>query len=36
MGKTARVPVAVIRGLGVVGEGTARDLVMPAEQDLFR
>jgi coenzyme F420-0:L-glutamate ligase/coenzyme F420-1:gamma-L-glutamate ligase len=36
MGKTARVPVAVIRGLDVVGDGSARDLVMPAEQDLFR
>jgi coenzyme F420-0:L-glutamate ligase/coenzyme F420-1:gamma-L-glutamate ligase len=35
-GKTARVPVAVIRGLDVTGEGSARELVMPAEQDLFR
>ena len=36
MGKTERVPVAVVRGLDVQGEGTARELVMPPEQDLFR
>ena len=36
MGKTDRVPVAVIRGLAVAGDGDARDLVMPTEQDLFR
>ena len=36
MGKTARVPVAVVRGLDVLGEGTASELVMPPEQDLFR
>jgi coenzyme F420-0:L-glutamate ligase/coenzyme F420-1:gamma-L-glutamate ligase len=36
MGKTERVPVAVVRGLHVVGEGTAADVVMPPEQDLFR
>jgi coenzyme F420-0:L-glutamate ligase/coenzyme F420-1:gamma-L-glutamate ligase len=36
MGKTARVPVAVIRGLDLAGEGSAQELVMPAEQDLFR
>jgi coenzyme F420-0:L-glutamate ligase/coenzyme F420-1:gamma-L-glutamate ligase len=36
MGKTERVPVAVVRGLDVRGEGTARELVMPPEQDLFR
>ena len=36
MGKTERVPVAVVRGLDVDGEGTAADLVMPPEQDLFR
>lgn len=36
MGKTERVPAAVVRGLRAAGEGRARDLVMPAEQDLFR
>jgi coenzyme F420-0:L-glutamate ligase/coenzyme F420-1:gamma-L-glutamate ligase len=36
MGKTGRVPVAVVRGVDAAGEGTARDLVMPSEQDLFR
>jgi coenzyme F420-0:L-glutamate ligase/coenzyme F420-1:gamma-L-glutamate ligase len=36
LGKTGGVPAAVIRGVDVRGEGTARDLVMPAERDLFR
>jgi coenzyme F420-0:L-glutamate ligase / coenzyme F420-1:gamma-L-glutamate ligase len=36
MGKTAGTPAAVIRGVDARGEGTARDLVMPAERDLFR
>jgi coenzyme F420-0:L-glutamate ligase/coenzyme F420-1:gamma-L-glutamate ligase len=36
MGKTERVPVAVVRGLDASGEGTGQDLVMPAELDLFR
>ncbi len=36
MGKTAGIPAAVIRGVDASGEGTARDLVMPAERDLFR
>jgi coenzyme F420-0:L-glutamate ligase / coenzyme F420-1:gamma-L-glutamate ligase len=36
MGKTSRVPAAIVRGLDVGGEGTARDLVMPADRDLFR
>ena len=36
LGKTAGVPAAVIRGVDAHGEGTARDLVMPAERDLFR
>jgi coenzyme F420-0:L-glutamate ligase/coenzyme F420-1:gamma-L-glutamate ligase len=36
MGKTADVPVAVVRGLDVRGDGKARDLVMPPERDLFR
>jgi coenzyme F420-0:L-glutamate ligase / coenzyme F420-1:gamma-L-glutamate ligase len=36
MGKTAGVPAAIVRGLVLEGEGTARELVMPAERDLFR
>ena len=36
MGKTAQVPAAIVRGLDVAGNGSARDLVMPAERDLFR
>jgi coenzyme F420-0:L-glutamate ligase / coenzyme F420-1:gamma-L-glutamate ligase len=36
MGKTAAVPAAIVRGLDVVGEGRATDLVMPPERDLFR
>ena len=36
MGKTRRVPAAIVRGLDVAGDGSARDLVMPAERDLFR
>ena len=36
MGKADGNPVAVIRGLDVVGEGTANELVMPASRDLFR
>jgi coenzyme F420-0:L-glutamate ligase/coenzyme F420-1:gamma-L-glutamate ligase len=35
-GKTRGVPAAIVRGLAVGGEGTAQDLVMPAERDLFR
>jgi coenzyme F420-0:L-glutamate ligase / coenzyme F420-1:gamma-L-glutamate ligase len=36
LGKTDRVPAAVIRGVAALGEGSARDLVMPPERDLFR
>ena len=36
MGKTAGVPVAIVRGLELAGEGVARDLVRAAELDLFR
>jgi coenzyme F420-0:L-glutamate ligase/coenzyme F420-1:gamma-L-glutamate ligase len=36
LGKTDDVPAAVIRGVDARGEGRARDLVMPAERDLFR
>jgi coenzyme F420-0:L-glutamate ligase / coenzyme F420-1:gamma-L-glutamate ligase len=36
MGKTAGIPAAIVRGLTLTGDGTAQDLVMPAERDLFR
>jgi len=36
LGKTAGTPAAVIRGLDARGEGSARELVIPAERDLFR
>lgn len=36
MGKLARIPAAVVRGLEAAGDGRARDLVMPPERDLFR
>jgi coenzyme F420-0:L-glutamate ligase / coenzyme F420-1:gamma-L-glutamate ligase len=36
MGKTAGVPAAIVRGLTLSGDGKARDLVMPADRDLFR
>jgi coenzyme F420-0:L-glutamate ligase/coenzyme F420-1:gamma-L-glutamate ligase len=35
-GKTRDVPAAVIRGVDLRGGGSGRDLVMPAERDLFR
>ena len=36
LGKTAGIPAAVIRGAEVRGEGSARELVMPPERDLFQ
>jgi coenzyme F420-0:L-glutamate ligase/coenzyme F420-1:gamma-L-glutamate ligase len=35
-GKLDGVPVAVVRGLEAAGEGSARELVMPRDRDLFR
>ena len=35
MGKLAGVPAAVVRGLEVRGLGSARELVMPSERNLF-
>ena len=35
-GKLDGVPVAIVRGLELEGDGSARDLVMPAHRDLFR
>jgi coenzyme F420-0:L-glutamate ligase / coenzyme F420-1:gamma-L-glutamate ligase len=36
IGKTNGIPAAIVRGTDVRGEGSARDLVIPAERDLFR
>lgn len=36
MGKTARIPAAIVRGLELRGDGSAQDLVMPADRDLFQ
>jgi coenzyme F420-0:L-glutamate ligase / coenzyme F420-1:gamma-L-glutamate ligase len=36
MGKTDGIPAAIVRGLELAGDGNARDLVMPADRDLFR
>jgi coenzyme F420-0:L-glutamate ligase / coenzyme F420-1:gamma-L-glutamate ligase len=36
MGKTDRIPAAIVRGLALEGDGRARDLVIPPERDLFR
>ena len=35
LGKLDRVPVAIVRGLDVAGDGSAREIVMPAERNLF-
>jgi coenzyme F420-0:L-glutamate ligase / coenzyme F420-1:gamma-L-glutamate ligase len=36
LGKARGVPAAIVRGLELSGEGSARELVMPADRDLFR
>jgi coenzyme F420-0:L-glutamate ligase/coenzyme F420-1:gamma-L-glutamate ligase len=36
LGKTSGVPAALIRGYDASGDGSARELVMPEERDLFR
>ena len=36
MGKTARTPAVIVRGLRLEGGGRGRDLVRPAAEDLFR
>jgi coenzyme F420-0:L-glutamate ligase/coenzyme F420-1:gamma-L-glutamate ligase len=36
MGKADSVPVAVIRGLDLEGDGRATDLIRPPEEDMFR
>lgn len=36
LGKARRVPAAIVRGIDVRGDGSAAELVMPRERDLFR
>jgi coenzyme F420-0:L-glutamate ligase / coenzyme F420-1:gamma-L-glutamate ligase len=36
MGKTRRVPAVIVRGLRMAGDGSGRDLIRPAGEDLFR
>jgi coenzyme F420-0:L-glutamate ligase/coenzyme F420-1:gamma-L-glutamate ligase len=36
MGKSDAIPVAVIRGLNLTGDGRATDLIRPPEEDMFR
>jgi coenzyme F420-0:L-glutamate ligase/coenzyme F420-1:gamma-L-glutamate ligase len=36
LGKARQVPAAIVRGVDARGEGTAAELVMPRERDLFR
>jgi len=36
LGKTDGRPAAIVRGLDLRGDGTGRDLLIPAERDLFR
>jgi coenzyme F420-0:L-glutamate ligase / coenzyme F420-1:gamma-L-glutamate ligase len=36
MGKLDAVPVAIVRGLDVAGDGRATDVVIPHDRDLFR
>jgi len=35
LGKSTGVPAAIVRGVDVPGDGSARDLMMPRERDLF-
>jgi coenzyme F420-0:L-glutamate ligase/coenzyme F420-1:gamma-L-glutamate ligase len=36
MGKTKRIPVAIVRGLDVDGHGSGKDVIMRPDPDLFR
>jgi coenzyme F420-0:L-glutamate ligase / coenzyme F420-1:gamma-L-glutamate ligase len=36
MGKTARTPAVIVRGLALEGSGSGRELIRPADEDLFR
>jgi len=35
-GKLDRIPVTIVRGLDLRGEGRAQEIPVPAERDLFR
>jgi coenzyme F420-0:L-glutamate ligase/coenzyme F420-1:gamma-L-glutamate ligase len=35
MGKLDRTPVAIVRGVNLLGDGQARDIVMPRDRNLF-
>jgi coenzyme F420-0:L-glutamate ligase / coenzyme F420-1:gamma-L-glutamate ligase len=36
LGKSRRIPAAIVRGVDARGDGSASELVMPRERDLFR
>ena len=36
MGKTNRTPAVIVRGAGLSGHGSGRDLIRPPDEDLFR
>ena len=36
LGKSRRVPAAIVRGVDIRGDGSAAELVMPRDRDLFR
>jgi coenzyme F420-0:L-glutamate ligase / coenzyme F420-1:gamma-L-glutamate ligase len=36
MGKTERTPAVIVRGLALEGTGSGRELIRPADEDLFR
>jgi coenzyme F420-0:L-glutamate ligase/coenzyme F420-1:gamma-L-glutamate ligase len=36
MGKTARTPAVIVRGLKLSGSGSGQDLIRPEDEDLFR
>ena len=36
MGKARGIPAAIVRGVDARGDGSAAELVMPRERDLFR
>ena len=36
MGKADGIPAAIVRGLQLEGDGSAHELVMPPDRDLFR
>ena len=36
MGKADAIPAAVVRGIDLIGDGRATDLIRPPEEDMFR